>query len=306
MTSGITFLVAARRAEIRELEQLAVTSEWVSQIGELVHGLQKERGLANVWLGAPSERLAAQRSQQVAQSQACEQQVRERFDALDVAPATDAGLRNGARLYSRIAVALHALDGLDGLGGLRERIAARAITPESSTAAYVRVIATLLAVVFQAADNAGDPAISRELVALFQFMQGKEFAGQERALGVVAFGQPRGEAVLAARLAQWQHLIEQQERCFEVFADFADDAVLAAWRGQPPALMVPIERLRRIGASRAAPGRADSPPESPLKILCENKAIARLRSARLYPALDAPVAQLDRAFPSEAGRKLPR
>lgn len=35
----------------------------------------------------------------------------------------------------------------------------------------------------EAADVAADPAVSRLLVALFNLMQGKEFAGQERADG---------------------------------------------------------------------------------------------------------------------------
>ena len=38
-------------------------------------------------------------------------------------------------------------------------------------------------IIFEAADIASDPTITRLLVALFNFMQAKEYAGQERAWG---------------------------------------------------------------------------------------------------------------------------
>lgn len=47
MTSGLTFLMAARQHEIAGLEQLALTSALVSAIGHLVHALQRERGLSS-------------------------------------------------------------------------------------------------------------------------------------------------------------------------------------------------------------------------------------------------------------------
>ena len=53
---------------------------------------------------------------------------------------------------------------------------------------------------------------------MFNFMQGKEFAGQERACGAAAFASGRNDG---ARQQQWLHLIESQERCFQVFAEFA-------------------------------------------------------------------------------------
>jgi hypothetical protein len=249
MKSGLSFLVAARQCEIGELEQLALTSELVSVIGRLIHALQKERGISNVFLGSQGARFAGQRQQQVAECDQVAQQVRAHFDALD----TDASrVRNGARLFSRIAFVLHALDDLPGLRG---RIAAQALTAEESTAVFIRLINGLLTVVFEAADSATDPEISRALVALFNFMQGKEFAGQERAFGAATFASGRTDP---ARQQQWLHLIESQERCFQVFCDFSDAAVLEAWRAsQPGATGAQLERLRRIGCAPHGDGALD-------------------------------------------------
>src|SRR5262245_61444222 len=172
MNSGLNFLIAARQCEISELEQLALTSDLVSVIGRLVHALQRERGISNVFLASRGTRFCEQRCLQVAECEAVQAEVRVRFDALD----TDAShVRNGARLFSRIAFVLHELDGLPAL---RLRIEAQSLDPPEATAAFVRLIAGLLNVVFEAADSATDPEISHALVALFHFMQGKEFAGQ--------------------------------------------------------------------------------------------------------------------------------
>ena len=78
------------------------------------------------------------------------------------------GVRNGARLFSRIAFVLHALDALPAL---RQRIGAQVVPAEEATAALVRLIGGLLVVVFEAADRATDPEISRALVALHHHVE---------------------------------------------------------------------------------------------------------------------------------------
>jgi hypothetical protein len=247
MKSALNFLVAALRCEIDALDQLARTSELVGTIGQLVHALQRERGLSNVLLASHGEQSAVQRDTQIAECVRLENAARAAFDQLE-ADTRRSG--NGTRLFSRIA---WILPGLDALPELRQRIAKQKITPSDATAAFIKLIAGLLAVVFEAADGATDPEISRLLVAMFNFMQGKEFAGQERACGAAAFTSGRNDS---ARQLQWLHLIESQERCFEVFSEFSSAALTSEWRaGQPAALVAELERLRRI-ACAALPGVA--------------------------------------------------
>lgn len=249
MKSGSTFLLAARQCEIAELEELARTGELVGAIGRFVHALQRERGLSNVFLASQGTRFAAQRQQQLAECAQAEQEVRERLEGLD----TDSSqARNGARLFNRVALVLH---GLDDLPGLRERVAARALTPAEATEGYSRLVAGLLAVVFEAADSATDPEVSRALVAMFNFQQGKELAGQERALGGRVFA---AGAIDLAGQQQWRHLIEAQQACFQVFADFSDPQVLRIEQAsRDPVVTAEVERLRRVGCA-ARPGSLDS------------------------------------------------
>ncbi len=238
MKSALCFLIAAKRCEIAGLRQLTLTSELVNAIGQLVHALQRERGLSNLYLGSQGQHAAAQRQAQADNSDAWQAEVRAAFDRLDT-EASRAG--SGSRLYARIA---YALQGLDALPELRLRVATRQWSAERATAAYIRLINGLLAVVFEAADGATDPDISRHLVALFNFLQGKEFTGQERATGAALFAGGRAEADGQQRLL---HLIDSQERCLRVFADFASSVLQQLWqRVQRPEVMAALERQRRI------------------------------------------------------------
>jgi hypothetical protein len=239
VTSALTFLLAARQCEIGELERLAATSELASTIGRYAHALQRERGISSIFLASSGERFATMRTEQVPECEALQAEVLASFDAL---ADSAAAARNGARLFNRIAIIL---DGLEGLPAVRARIGRIDMSPRDATAAFTRLIAGLMAVVFEAADSAGDPEISRALVAMFHFMQGKEFSGQERAHGCAVF--TRGH-IDAADQQQWRHLIEQQHHCFDVFNEFADPRLVAIGRGsEDHGVVVRIERLRRIG-----------------------------------------------------------
>ena len=248
MRSGTDFLIAARQCEIHELQQLMRTSALVRRAGECVHALQKERGLSNLWLGAGVEFGAALEAQS-SRTRASEAAFVLALDGLD----TSAGrIGNGARLYSRVA---YALQGLEALPLLRDDVLARRVTAEVSTGAFVKLIGALLAVVFEAADSATDPGISRRLVALFHFLQGKELAGQERATGAAAFASGRLEL---ATQQQWLDLIESQDRCFAVFADCARDVAdaIVQWRDAEAAAGAgPVGSLRALAFAAPAGGR---------------------------------------------------
>ena len=246
MRSGTAFLIAARQCEIHELQQLMRTSALVRRAGECVHALQKERGLSNLWLVAGNE-FGAALAVQAAQTRASQAALLSALDDLD----TSAGrIGNGARLYSRVAFVL---EGLEALPLLRADVLARRVGAEASTASFAKLIAALLAVVFEAADSATDPGISRRLVAFFHFLQGKELAGQERASGVAAFSGGRIE--LPAQ-QQWLDIVESQERCFAVFAEFAADVAdaILRWReAEADAQAGAVGTLRAL-ALATAPG----------------------------------------------------
>jgi hypothetical protein len=134
--------------------------------------------------------------------------------------------------------------GLDALPQLRQRIGKLELSGSESVAAFSRLIAGMISLIFEVADAAIDPDISQLLVALFNLIQGKEFAGQERAVGALAFGSGSVSEPLQQRLL---HLMDAQERNFRVFIEFAEGPVITQWHEmQNMPAVVQLERLRRV------------------------------------------------------------
>jgi hypothetical protein len=243
---ALSFLLAARRAERQGLLQLRATGDLVRDMGEWVHRLQRERGASNLYLASRGQRFAGQRAQCVADSLAVEAQVRQRHFSPDLVPEEVYG---GMRLLSRIAPFLHALEGLPAL---RLQVAQRQCGVEEATRAYSALIAAMLAVVWEAADTAIDPAVSRALVALFNLMRGKELAGQERALGTAALAEGRFEDALLQRMDQ---LVAAQERCLQTFCDFATPPLQRMWQHVQGSLDAQAVQRWRAQLREAGPAR---------------------------------------------------
>lgn len=218
MPATLHFLLAARRSELHGLEVLANTCELVTLAGKLIHALQKERGYSNLYLCGSQEHLLDTLNALSRDAEAVEDEVRAFLarPELDTAGAS-------ARLLHGIAYALYRLD---ELGALRRRIRERRVAEKDATARFTRLVGSLLAVVFEAADSALDADITRILVALLNFMQGKELCGQERACGVIGYTVGHFSDAQKTRMTE---LVDTQTRCFSVFAQYASADALARW-----------------------------------------------------------------------------
>lgn len=244
LASATDFLIASKQCEILSLENFRRMGKLVVAISELVHALQRERGSSNLYLGSGGDRYGEWLTTMIADSD----EKLDHFHATLVELDTDISAAPGdGWLFSRIAYTLHALS---ELAVLRTRVQSQTLNPESAIAAYSEVLRSLLSVVFEAADVAMDPDISRTLVAMFNFMQGKELAGQERAVGAAGFTRGQFSAGLVERM---EHLAEAQDRCFELFADFADMPAAIAWKGiRDSPDQEKLEHLRALAVSANA------------------------------------------------------
>ncbi|GAA0690686.1 hypothetical protein GCM10009104_16810 [Marinobacterium maritimum] len=214
------FLLAARSSEIRTLDQLAQSCQLVTSACELIHELQRERGISNIYLASGGKRFGTEREQQRKRSDTAE---RHFHDYLRHVQEGDSRLWGSASLFHRIA---RVLLQLEDLPELRKGIGDQTLDTATSTEAWSGLIAGLLAIIFEAADIATDSEISQALVALFHFLQAKEHTGQERAWGSVGFATGRFDPELQARL---QHLRDSQQRCLDVFIRFGGESERAKW-----------------------------------------------------------------------------
>jgi len=212
-TLAARFLRSAHLRRARDLKLLSILSDLVKGISELIHALQKERGASSIYLGSNGAHFADRLVARVAESRSLEARVRDHLEHMD--EKLDP-MSCSARFYTRVAFAFRALDSLPGT---REQVAALAPAPQDAVKAFTDVIALLLAVGFEAADTAADPETSRALIALVNFAQGKEYAGQERATAGAALSRGHFDAVERRDL---RRLEAAQERAFKIFAEFAD------------------------------------------------------------------------------------
>ncbi len=240
MKTARDFLLAARRCEIRDLEKLAQSCALVLAVGEFVHGLQRERGSSQIFLVSGGQRFGPELEACIRDSLASEARLLAWADGLEA----DGDFTGGMRLLTRVAIVV---EGLEGLPGLRETLRARRCSGADAMQQYTQRISALLALIFEVADVAADPEVSRQLVALFNLIQGKEFAGQERAAGAGALAAGRCGEQGAQRLL---HLQEQQELCLQRFEAFCAADILPRWRAlQARMPLAELERLRRTLAT---------------------------------------------------------
>lgn len=240
-------VLQARQQEIEAARQLARRAELVDVIGQLTHLLQRERGASSIYVASQGQRFAQVREAAVAEACAAQQQLEALF-AAHLTP--DHG--TSPRLLSVMAWVLL---GLQALAELREQVARRTVSAHDAVAGYSRVIAGLVELIHLVADAALLPAISRLLVALLHLVQGKEAAGQERAIGALLFASGLCSEAEQQRIL---HLIDAQDRSLKVFAEFVDTPVREAWETQqlgPGAAR--LERLRRLLCTTRAEGTLD-------------------------------------------------
>jgi hypothetical protein len=230
-----SLVLRSKQLEIDAVRHLTGRVELVDVIGQLIQGLQRERGASGIFLASHAQRYADVRRKAVSEAAPLEAQLRQAF-AEQMDPAQGATAKG-------LALMAWALLGLDSLPALRAQIELQAMSALDSVAAYSHLIAGLVELVFHVADAAGLPSVSRLLVALLHLVQAQEEAGQERAVGALLYASGQCDEAHQQRLL---HLIDAQERSLQVFSEFAEQPLRTRWEQQQLAPGVAqLERLRR-------------------------------------------------------------
>lgn len=238
-------VLVAKQLEIEELKRLKARSHLVGAIGHMIHVLQSERGASSIYLASAGKRFAATRQKLIAEAESIEQGLREQ-----IAGELE---HSNAKIISLLAWVLF---GLDALPKLRKRITEQRLDGSESVAAFSRLIAGMISLIFELADAAVDPEISRLLVSLFNLIEGKELAGQERAVGSLAFGSGQCPAALQQRIS---YLIDAQERSFRTFLEFAEAPLPAIWHKMEGELFVTRLQGLRLLLTTAKPNASLDP-----------------------------------------------
>ncbi len=244
--SSESVILTAKQYKIEELKQLANSTIFVEAISNLIHSLQAERGASSLYIASNGKRFAQNKREIIAESLILEARFKECMTAEIEA--------TGTKKNKILSLTAWTLLGLEDLAVLRKNIDARSLTPLECIHAYNRMVSGLIALIFDLADTVIDVRISNFLVSLFNLVQGKELAGQERAMGSYAFA---SGALTEENQQRIVHLIENQDRLFEVFSEFAEPAFTEIWEKiKVSETSQALETLRQT--------LTDTPPGEPL------------------------------------------
>ncbi len=210
---GISFITLSGQMTVAsKMERVQALAAFAPKISSLVHELQKERGISAGFIGKEGqgvfgERLTGQRDLTDQQLQLFTSAVA----AFDVSSF-------GATFEGKVKVALTLLAELDQT---RDRVSGLSLTVGEMAKYYTTTIARLLDSVGEMAVLSTDAEVTNAIVAYINFLQAKERAGIERAMGANGFGKGVFAPVIHQRFIS---LIAQQDAFLSNFAAYASPA----------------------------------------------------------------------------------
>lgn len=238
-------IILAKMRHIDELERLSICTGFVETIGLIIHQIQAERGASCLYLASAGQRFGKERSEIIEQNQSLELQFRE---------ALQRHLSHNNQVDAKqLTLISWILLGFDQLKSLRHQVTLHKISFPDCIQSFNRFIGSLISLIFDITDNAVNSQISTYLLALYNLVQGKEFAGQERAVGSYMFGSGHIQQEHQHKLLE---LIALQERHFELFSQFGGNPLQKAWTASKDTSTHHLHQQYRDKLTHAKDGQA--------------------------------------------------
>ncbi len=238
--SGFTvfdkYETSAEMGKVLELSQVAPV------ISAVVHEMQKERGMSAGFIASKGAKffqdLPAQRKL-TDNSQAALAAALNSFDAASFS----------AELVNRIETAERALA---NLSAKRAQVSGLEINVPQMAGFYTPTIAKLLHIIEDMTVLSTEATVTNAITAYTAFLQGKERAGVERAMGAVGYG---SGAFQPAIHGKFQQLIAMQDIFLSRFAIYASDDQKAFLKSTVSGAAVnEVNRLRKIAIDSPVTG----------------------------------------------------
>ena len=240
---GLVFLAGAmvleRRAVMAEMAALERLAAVAPDISAVVHELQKERGASAGFIGAKGGAFASPLDAQRRETDAAIGRLRDTLAAFD-AKAFDAKAY-GADFVRRLEAQRSRLG---ELAGVRTKVSDFSMPMGEMAGWYTTTIGGLLDVIGTMGTLSQDADITRSITAYIAFLQAKERAGIERAMGSNGFS---AGAFAPAVYQRYVGLIAEQTAFQSLFRAFAAPELISALDGvlAAPAAKE-VDRMRAI------------------------------------------------------------
>ena len=248
---GISGLMVTERWQVmRENAELVAVATATTKVSTLIHELQKERGLSSLFLSSGGQQARQDLMEQRQRSKAATEALVSALRDLGQNPRFSGFL---AKISASVA-ALNQLDqtrhGIDSLisGG------ATATSPDRAQVIqiFTGMIGSLLDASYKIVHATNDAAIEATLSAYIALMQGKERAGQERAIGSAGFASGRFDDEL---YQQFIALAAAQDTFFSIFRGIASpEAIAKLDQGPEGSALQDVQKLRKIAYAAGVGG----------------------------------------------------
>lgn len=226
-----------------EMDRLDALARLAPEISAMVHELQKERGASAGFIGkrgqgAFAEKLTGQRQATDAQYEQFAAAINA-FDTAAYGPVFQGKLKE-------------ALDMVSQLQQQRAAVSALSLTVGEMAKYYTTTIARLLDNVGEMAVLSTDASVANSIAAYISFLQAKERAGIERAMGANGFGKGSFAPAIHQRFVS---LVAQQQAFLSIFRAYASESQRAYLAETEKAgAFGEVERMRGLAISSAYGG----------------------------------------------------
>ncbi|WP_299693894.1 nitrate- and nitrite sensing domain-containing protein [uncultured Vibrio sp.] len=219
--------------EMTSLNQLTHLSVVYS---ELVHELQVERGMTAGFIGSQGTKFVSELEAQRASVDNRRKQRNEYWQSAGIE------LPQITQLNAEIS------QGLNQITAIRNRVNSQSIPLSEALGYYTNLNAKLLSVSASIAELSSDALISKETIAYYNFLQGKERAGIERAVLNNTFSK---NEFGSGMLVKFISLVTEQNTYFSNFEVLSNQANVRFFRQQMNDRSVAeVEKLRQLAQSK--------------------------------------------------------
>ncbi len=239
MTVVATILLIEKKQIANEMAQLNELGTLAPIVSGVVHEMQKERGMSAVFIGSKGNSFVTELAQQKQLTNSKRSDLTRSLKDFD---ANSFGEKLVAKINS-VNVAL------EKLAAVRSSVSNLDSSTGQMASYYSTTIENLLAVIAEMGTLSSDADVTRTIAAYTNFLEGKERAGRERAMGAAGFG--RGEFSSTIYI-NFVTLIGQQKVLISNFKQYGTDGQVEFFDQTLSGNAVSeVERLRKIAfASR--------------------------------------------------------
>ncbi len=239
------FLLVEKRQISTEMENLNQLARLGPAISALVHELQRERGASAGFIASEGQKFAKKLPEQRRLTDEEKAALASTFQAFDATAY-------GSQLVGKIEAAQKAVAQIDDK---RAQISSLSMTVPQMAGYYTPTIASLLSIVEEMAVLSTNSRVSNAITAYTSFLQAKERAGIERAMGTGGFSADEFKPPIYRKFLQ---LIAMQQTFLGVFDIYGSSEQKAFYKQTVTGSAVDeVERMRKIAIESVVTGSTE-------------------------------------------------